>query len=209
LRAVPEIGLFPLELVLLPTERVPLHIFEDRYKELIGECLAEGSEFGLVLETDEGLREIGTRTAVLEVIHTFDDGRMNVLVEGRERFRIALMTEGRSFRTAEVEPVEDEAEAPDEADVAQVLEVFRRLLAVAEAEEFEEPEAGSETLSYQLAARVDFGHELKQELLELRSERRRLRRLAELLEGAVAGLAREAEVRERASGNGKVTPHPG
>jgi Lon protease-like protein len=205
---VPSIGLFPLELVLLPTERVPLHIFEDRYKELIGECLAEGSEFGLVLETDEGLREIGTRTAVLEVIHTFDDGRMNVLVEGHDRFRIARMTEGRSFRTAEIEPIQDDEEAPTEDDVAQVLEVFRRLVAVAEAQEIDEPESGSRTLSFQLAARVDFGHELKQELLELRSERRRLRRLAQLLERAVAGLAREAEVRERASGNGKVTPHP-
>jgi ATP-dependent Lon protease len=207
-RAVPEIGLFPLELVLLPTERVPLHIFEDRYKELIGECLAEGSEFGLVLETDEGLREVGTRTAVLEVIHTFDDGRMNVIVEGHDRFRIARMTEGRSFHTAEVETIDDDEEVPTDGDIAQVLEVFRRLVAVAEAQEIDEPEAGSGTLSFQLAARVDFGHELKQELLELRSERRRLQRLAELLERAVAGLAREAEVRERASGNGKVSPHP-
>ena len=56
--------------MLLPSKRVPLHIFEDRYKELIGECLAEGSEFGLILETEEeGLREIGTGAAVLEVIH--------------------------------------------------------------------------------------------------------------------------------------------
>jgi Lon protease-like protein len=203
-----EIGLFPLELVLLPSERVPLHIFEDRYKELIGECLEEESEFGLILETEEGLREIGTRTAVLEVIHTFDDGRMNVLVEGQARFRVTRLTEGRSFHTAEVEPVEDEGEAATPAEIEQVLAVFRRLVAVAEAEEIEEPTAGSPALSYELAARVDFGHELKQELLELRSERRRLHRLAELLERAVAGLTREAEVRERASGNGKVTPHP-
>jgi ATP-dependent Lon protease len=206
--AMSEIGLFPLELVLLPSERVPLHIFEDRYKELIGECLAEDAEFGLILETEDGLREIGTRTAVLEVIHTFDDGRINVLVEGHDRFRIARMTEGRSFHTAEVEPVEDDDEPAAEADVAQVLEVFRRLVAVAEAQDIDEPEAGSGMLSFQLAARVDFGHDLKQELLELRSERRRLERLAELLERAITGLTREAEVRERASGNGKVTPHP-
>ena len=117
---MPEIGLFPLELVLLPSERVPLHIFEDRYKELIGECLAEGSEFGLILETDGGLREIGTSTAVLEVIHTFDDGRMNVLVEGHDRFRVARLTEGRSFRTAEFETVEDDDEEPTEGEVAAV-----------------------------------------------------------------------------------------
>jgi Lon protease-like protein len=205
---VTEIGLFPLELVLLPSERVPLHIFEDRYKELIGECLADGSEFGLILETEEGLREIGTTTAVLEVIHTFDDGRMNVLVEGHARFRVARLTEGRSFHTAEVEPVEDDGELPTESDVTGAMEVFRRLVAVAEAEQIEEPDLDSASLSFQLASRVDFGHELKQELLELRSERQRLQRLAKLLERAVAGLAREAEVRERASGNGKVTPHP-
>jgi Lon protease-like protein len=206
--AVAEIGLFPLELVLLPSERVPLHIFEDRYRELIAECLEQESEFGLILETDDGIREIGTRTAVLEVIHTFDDGRMNVLVEGQTRFRVLRLTEGRSFRTAEVEALEDDGETASQAEVEKVLAVFRRLVTVAEAEEIEEPKASSPALSYELASRVDFGHELKQELLELRSERRRLHRLAELLERAVTGLTREAEVRERASGNGKVTPHP-
>ena len=202
-----EIGLFPLELVLLPSERVPLHIFEDRYKDLIADCLAAESEFGLILETEEGLREIGTLTAVLEVIHTFDDGRMNVLVEGHARFRLAHETEGRPFRTAEVEPVEDDDEPATEAEVEEAMAMFRRLVTVAEADEIEEPEAGASALSFQLASKVDFGHELKQELLELRSERQRLVRLAELLERAVAGLTREREVRERASGNGKVTPH--
>jgi ATP-dependent Lon protease len=204
---VPEIGLFPLELVLLPSERVPLHIFEDRYKELIGECVAEESEFGLILETEDGLRDVGTLTRVLEVIHTFDDGRMNVLVEGHERFRLAHETEGRSYRTAEIEPVEDEDEAPTDDEIEETMAAFRRLVQVAEAEEIEEPAAGPAALSFQLASKVDFGHELKQELLELRSERRRLIRLNQLLERAVAGLTREREVRERASGNGKVTPH--
>ncbi len=202
-----EIGLFPLELVLLPSERVPLHIFEDRYKELISECVADESEFGLILETAEGLRDVGTMTGVLEVIHTFDDGRMNVIVEGHERFRLAHETEGRSFRTAEIEPLEDEDEPPSDAEIEEAMAVFRRLVEVAEAEEIEEPAADAAELSFQLAAKVDFGHELKQELLELRSERRRLVRLVELLERAIAGLTREREVRERASGNGKVTPH--
>jgi len=92
---VDEIGLFPLELVLLPTERVPLHIFEPRYKELIGECLRSGDEFGLVLQDDQGRREIGTRAAVVEVLQVFDDGRMNVIVEGHERFRLRELTSGR------------------------------------------------------------------------------------------------------------------
>jgi ATP-dependent Lon protease len=201
-----EIGLFPLELVLLPSERVPLHIFEDRYKDLIGECLAEKCDFGLILEDDDGLRDVGTQTAVIELIDTFDDGRMNVLVEGRRRFRVIALTAGRSFRTAEVEPLDDDGEAATEAEIARTIAVFRRLVAVAEADEIEEPKAASPVLSFELAARVDFGHELKQELLELRSEGERLRRLAELLDRAAAALAREREVRQRAAGNGKVTP---
>jgi Lon protease-like protein len=203
---VSEIGLFPLELVLLPNERVPLHIFEDRYKDLIGECLADTTDFGLILEDDDGLREIGTRTSVVELIDTFDDGRMNVLVEGRSRFRVIELTEGRPFRTAEVEAVEDDGELPLDADVERTIAVFRRLVAAAEADEIDEPSAGSPVLSFELAARVDFGPELKQELLELRSEGKRLRRLAELLDQAAQALTHEREVRQRASGNGKVSP---
>jgi Lon protease-like protein len=203
---VPQIGLFPLELVLLPTERVPLHIFEDRYRELIGESLADGTEFGIVLEDADGLREVGTSTGVLEVVHTFDDGRMNILDEGRRRFRVVELTEGRSYRTAEVEPFEDEGEAaPTEAETQRTLEAFRRLAVVAEAEEVDVPATGEEPLSFRLGARVDFGTMLKQELLELRSERARLDRLVDLLGHAANALAREQEVRERASGNGKVT----
>src|SRR5581483_8582238 len=129
-----EIGLFPLELVLLPTERVPLHIFEDRYKELIRECLDESSSFGLVLEDEAGLRNVGTLTAVVELTHSFEDGGMNVLVEGRERFRILELTDGRSFRTAEVEPLpdDDEEEDPTEAELEHAVQAFRQLATVAE-----------------------------------------------------------------------------
>lgn len=202
-----EIGLFPLELVLLPSERIPLHIFEDRYRELIGECLSDEIEFGLILEDGDGLRQVGTSTAVIELVHEFDDGRMNVLVEGRQRFRVVELTEGRSFLTAEIEPLEDdEGDEPGE-EAERALAIFRRLVAVAEAEEVEEPAGSDPPLSFQLASRVDFGHELKQELLEIRSERARLERLAELLERAAEALAREREVRDRASGNGKVTRH--
>ena len=205
---MPEIGLFPLELVLLPTERVPLHIFEARYKELIQECLALSTEFGLLLEDEEGRREIGTRAGVIEVLQVFDDGRMNVVVEGRERFRVVAPTVGRPFATADVEPVVDEEDVPLPGDVELALDVFKRLAEAAEVEvEVEEPfSESSPTLSFELAARVDFGLELRQEVLELTSERQRLRRLAEIFERAVEAITVEREVRERASGNGKVSP---
>ena len=203
---MPEIGLFPLELVLLPTERVPLHIFEPRYKELVQECLALGTEFGLLLEDEEGQREIGTRAGVIEVLQVFDDGRMNIVVEGRERFRVVEPTDGRSFATADVEPVVDEEDTPSPEDVEQALNIFQRLAEAAEVEVEDPFSPSSPTLSFELAARVDFGLELRQEVLELTSERERLRRLAEIFERAVEAITVEREVRERASGNGKVSP---
>jgi Lon protease-like protein len=199
-----EIGLFPLQLVLLPTERVPLHIFEPRYRELIGECLARESEFGLVLADERGLREIGTRARVAEVLERFPDGRLNILVQGGERFRVVELTRGRSFQTANVEAIGDEREWPSDDAVERGLRLFRRLREATESE-VDEPDPALGHLSYQLASRVDFGAEVKQQLLELRSEPRRLDIVCELLEGAIKTVELESQVRERASGNGKVT----
>jgi Lon protease-like protein len=198
---VEELGLFPLELVLLPTERIPLHVFEERYKELIGECLDDGREFGLVLEG----AEVGTRAAVTQLLQRLPDGRMNVVVEGRERFRIVAETEGRSFRTASVEPVEDDDDPAEPADVERAIDVFRRLVDLTDTE-VDWPDADSPLVAFELAARVDFDNDLKQELLELRSPRARVLRLTELLERAAEAIALEREVHDRAGRNGKVTP---
>jgi Lon protease-like protein len=204
LAGVSEIGLFPLELVLLPTERVPLHIFEPRYKELIGECLRSGHEFGLVLEDERGRREIGTRAVVVEVLQVFDDGRMNVVVEGHDRFRLRELTSGRAFLTGDVEPVDDEEDEAPAADSDRAMTLFRQLVEVAGGD-LEEPDGTSGSLSFEIASRIDFGIEPKQELLELRSEPARLAHLCELLERAVEAVQREREVRERAATNGKVS----
>ena len=189
----------------MPTEQVPLHIFEPRYRELIGECLTEGREFGLLLEDEEGRREVGTKAGVIEVLEVFDDGRMNVVVEGRERFRVLGPTGGRSFPTGQVESVDDEPDPPSADDVNRALALFRQLAEAAEAD-VDEPDEPPASLSFALAARIDFGVELKQELLELRSERERLVRLTELMEKAIDAIERERDVRERAAGNGKVSP---
>jgi Lon protease-like protein len=204
---VSEIGLFPLGIVLLPTELVPLHIFEERYQELIGECLEEDREFGIVLADDDGLHEIGTRAAVTEVLERFDDGRLNIVVEGRQRFRVAELTGGRSLQTAEVEPVEDDdaTEVGDPADAERALALFEQLVELT-GTEIEAPERTTPQLSYAVAARFEFVPPLKQELLEERSERVRLRRLCELLAGAAETLEREREIAARAATNGKVQP---
>jgi Lon protease-like protein len=200
-----ELGLFPLGIVLLPTEQIPLHIFEDRYQELIGECLDLEQEFGLVYADDEGLRDVGTRALVTEVLDRFDDGRLNIVVEGGERFRLLQLTEGRSFQTGLVEPVEDEADAADPEDADHALKLFHRLVELTGAE-VEEPSLAAEQLSFELAGRFEFAPELKQKLLQLTSERQRMHLLAEILAGAAVAVERERDIANRAQGNGKVDP---
>ena len=107
-----EIGLFPLGLVLLPTEQVPLHIFEPRYRELIAECLEADQPFGLVYADDDGLRRTGTLASVVEVTERFDDGRLNIVVEGGDRFRLVELTDGRSFHTGTIEAIRDSDDPP-------------------------------------------------------------------------------------------------
>ena len=197
-----ELGLFPLGIVLLPTERVPLHIFELRYQELIGECLEDDREFGLVFAGDDGVRAVGTRAAVLEVLDRFPDGRLNVVVEGRERFRIVEETSGRSFFTATVEPFADEEVLSQRADRERALELYRALGRVVD-QPVEEPDLDSGVLSFELAARVDFGPERKQTLLELQSEPERLKVVCDLLERAAEAITLERALAEVASKNGR------
>jgi Lon protease-like protein len=203
--AMTELGLFPLNLVLLPGEQAPLHVFEPRYKELIGECLADNEEFGLVLADDEGLREIGTKAGVIEVLERFDDGRLNVVIEGRERFRLVELTEGRPYQTAEVVDIDDDGEEPTEEEVEQCLEAYDRVVKAADAE-LEDLDFDADSIAFQIAARVDFGTEIKQGLLELQSERERVLRLAPMLNQAADAVRRDRDIRERASGNGRVEP---
>jgi Lon protease-like protein len=202
---VDEIGLFPLNLVLVPGEQAPLHIFEPRYRELIGECLDFGNDFGLLLEDDEGMREVGTRCRVVEVIDRFPDGRLNVVVEATERFQLLEVTDRRAFRTAEVETLPDESDTPLEDEVEEVLAAYARVVAAAEAD-LEDLDLDADSVAYQIAARIDFGTEVKQGLLELRSERERVIKLAPMLNQAAEAVEREREIRTRAAGNGRVEP---
>jgi Lon protease-like protein len=167
--------------------------------------LDENEEFGLVLADDDGIREVGTRAGVIEVVEQFDDGRLNVVVEGRERFRLVELTEGRAFATAEVADLDDDGEEPTADEVAQCLAAYDRVVKAAEAE-LEELDLDAESIAFQIAARVDFGTEVKQGLLELQSERQRVLQLAPMLNQAADAVKRDREIRERASGNGRVEP---
>ncbi len=200
---VSDLGLFPLPLVLLPAEQLPLHVFEERYKELVGECLEDDLEFGLVYADDDGIREVGTRAGVVEVLDRFDDGRLNVVVEGRERFRLRGLTHGRSFQTGEVEDVVDDADPAEQETVARALELFEQLRELT-GSSVEVPPEGTEQLSFVLAGRVELAPEVKLALLVETSERVRLEQLCEILEGVVAAVRRQRLAAERAASNGRV-----
>jgi ATP-dependent Lon protease len=198
-----ELGLFPLGVVLLPTERLPLHIFEERYQELIEECLEQDTEFGLVYADSDGIRDVGTRARVAEVLTRFEDGRLNILVEGGERFQVDELTDGRPFHTAEVSPITDADDAAEAEAIQQAMRIFGVLREVTESD-VEPPDPSVPQLSYALAGKVELSAGEKLMLLRELSERRRIELVHELLEHAVLAARRVRRAAERAVTNGKV-----
>jgi Lon protease-like protein len=198
-----ELGLFPLGVVLLPTERLPLHIFEERYKELIGECLERDGEFGLVYADDDGLRDLGTRARVEEVLTRFEDGRLNILVEGGERFRLKELTDGRSFSTGLVAPIVDDEDPAEAAAVDEALRLFGLLREVTSSD-VDPPDAGMAQLSYALAGKVELPADAKLKLLGETSERMRMELVQDLLTNAVLTAQRVQRAAQRAATNGRV-----
>jgi Lon protease-like protein len=200
---VSELGLFPLPLVLLPTERVPLHIFEERYRELIGECLDSGGDFGIVYADDDGVRDIGTRARVTEVLARMADGRMDILVQGGDRFRLLELTTGRSFNTGDVSPVEDEEDPAGPESIERALGLFDRLRELT-GSDVDVPDADTEQLSFVLAGRVELPSDDKLLLLRDVSERSRMDRVCQLLEDASSTAQHVRGAAERAATNGRV-----
>jgi Lon protease-like protein len=200
------IGLFPLGMVLLPGEIAPLHIFEERYKLLVNERRDGGEEFGIVFGEEDGVREIGCTAAIVEVLEELDDGSMNILVEGRRRFRLLDLVQPddpeAEYMGGVVLFVEDEdGETPAPLE-RRALEAFRKMLVLMEVETPRDP-GGDGPLSYRIAAAVDFGTALKQELLESVSEEGRLETLTTVMETLIPRLELRQQREEAIRGNGK------
>jgi Lon protease-like protein len=201
------VPLFPLGIVLLPGEVLPLHIFEPRYRELVERCVAGPEPFCIVHSDDAGLREIGCLAVGLEVIERFDDGRLSIVVTGGEPLRIERVDEeAHLYLAADGVTVEDDAEPASNDDVEQALDAYRDLVKVAEGGDGPpEPEAGPR-LSYEIAGRIDFGPEVKQRLLESRSEPGRLHEVVDLVVRATKAVRTASAVSARAHTNGRVSP---
>lgn len=197
-----EIPLFPLGIVVLPGEAVPLHIFEDRYKAMIARCLEDESEFGIVWLGEDGLRDIGCACRVERVLERFDDGRLNLLARGTRPFRIEERRDDLPYPAGRVTFLEDAGEADDERAGAARAEYVRLVEAATDDEA--DPETIAAMSAYEMAGTVDFGPDAKQGLLELRSEPRRMELLARLLRAARKRLEMARAADERARSNGKV-----
>ena len=195
--------LFPLGLVMLPTELVPLHIFEDRYKEMIGRCLEDDSEFGIVWLADGGLRDIGCSASVAQVLERMEDGRMNILVRGERPFQLLRRIEDMPYPAGDVELLDDD---PGEADEELAAETRESYAALVEHVTDERPDADqlAELSAYGMAATIELSPEPKQRLLEERSEDARLRVVGELFGVALSRLEKAEEAQESARSNGKV-----
>ena len=200
-----ELPIFELPVVILPGELLPLHIFEDRYKRMIGHCLETAEPFGIVFRDDEGTaHRIGCTARVTEVLERFDDGRMNIVVTGEQPFRVLERFDEPEYPAGEIEPIDGEDEAgedPEAADMAR--QAFAELVKRVSGDAPEELELDDED-SYGIAARVELPVETKQALLEQRSEPERMRMLGNALRALVAAVARSGEIAERAKMNGKV-----
>ncbi|HEX6651176.1 MAG TPA: LON peptidase substrate-binding domain-containing protein [Thermoleophilaceae bacterium] len=196
--------LFPLGLVLLPGELVPLHIFEERYKQMIGECLDEEREFGILWLADDELKEVGCAARITRVLERFEDGRLNILAEGTTPFRMERRIGDMAYPAGDVVLLDDEPGSDDDA-LERARTTYADLV-----EEVTDARPEAETLAgldaYGMAATVDINPAAKQALLELRSEPARLEQLDGLFSEALHRIRTAARVAEQASGNGHLKP---
>ena len=200
--------LFPLGIVALPSEGIPLHVFEDRYRRMIEHCLSAepGSperEFGIVWLSDEELKQVGCACDVERVVERMDDGRLNIVARGTQPFRLLQRQDDLPYPAGLVRFLDDDAEEPDEPAATSARELYRELVEQATDRQLGEPELALMS-AYQMAATVEFDRDAKQELLELRSENARLRLLAMLLTAAIKRLELIDRAQARAQSNGKV-----
>jgi Lon protease-like protein len=200
---VQDFPLFPLGIVALPTESLPLHVFEDRYRTMVEECLQDEREFGIVWLSEEELKPVGCACAINEVLERTDDGRLTILVRGTRVFRLIQRQDDLPYPAGVVKFFEEREEELDPAVDEEAHTLYAELVEQA-TDRTLTPEKLEAMSAYQMAATVDFGTEAKQELLELRSENARLHLLTLLFRAAIKQVELVERAQVRAHSNGKV-----
>lgn len=179
------IPLFPLNVVVFPRTRLPLHIFEERYKEMVGNAIRDESEFGIVLAREDGIVNAGCTVAVEKVLQIYPDGRMDILAAGRRRFEIAALNEEKDYLQGEVRFFDDEDLTVPAEDVREAaLAQYRALNALPVSREHLDPDLNDPQLSFQIAQALP-DLDFLAGLLRQRSETARLKALTGFLEAYV------------------------
>ena len=186
--------LFPLDLVLLPGVPLPLHVFEPRYKEMITECLDERKPFGVVRASDNGVADIGCTAEIVEVTKRYDDGRMDILTRGVDRFEVLQVHQDRSFLQAEFTVIDDDPGLAPSEMVREAVRLHAEIVKLAGAET-EGPEEGADQLSFLLAGSLPLDLDFKQKLLTTLSEPKRLQAVISYLQAVLPGLRRASKAR--------------
>lgn len=204
-----RLPLFPLNTVLFPGATLPLQIFEERYKQMIRECLEGQQPFGVLLirsGSEVGSPavpfEVGTTAHILQVQH-LAEGRLNLICVGGQRFRLHRTVQMEPYPVGEVEtlicPPDEDAETADLADTAGALfaEYYRLQLALSDqwTRQVTMP-ADPGRLADFIAARLSVGLWTKQCLLEELSVKRRLEREVEILSEAIRELTPRVEAKQ-------------
>ena len=202
-RIVRDFPLFPLGLVALPHELVPLHIFEERYRIMFAELLDSEGEFGIVWQTDAGPRLVGCACEIEQVVERLEDDKLDVLTRGTRPFRIVEHQPDMPYPAATVEFLEDKDEQVDDAAADAARAAYAELVVEATDNEPDPDELATKS-AYEMAATVDFGLDAKQGLLDLRSENARMRLVTRLFKAALKRLDFIERAQARARSNGKV-----
>lgn len=200
-----DLGLFPLDLVLVPGERIPLHIFEPRYRQLYADCVLEDRPFVLVRAEEGVAAEIGCAARFEELLQRMEDGRLSVIVRGVEAVRIVEETEGSLYLSALCETLADEP-GPVDVNLAEEVRTLYTELSKRVTGETRTitPEDGV-PLSYAVAGAVEIAAPIKQLLLESRDENARMLRVIRAMQLALQAEDRADVAEQRAKTNGKVS----
>ncbi len=206
--------LFPLEAVLLPEGPLALHIFEDRYKLMIRECLKAKStgtgqqEFGVILAKEQEMQSAGCTARIINLTRKYSDGRMDIFTVGNRRFEILYTNEEKAYLRGGVEFFDDDpdADVPDEEEAQRAIELFRQAV--------ERIHKSSDVpihlprpyrhLSFRIAAPLPLDLDFKQQILSLRNEPERLRRVIRVMDQLIAHFDLVQKARSKAGGNGNI-----
>jgi len=200
-----DIPLFPLNVVLMPGTPLPLHIFEERYKQMVNECMDSETEFGMILADESGTRQVGCTARIVELVQRYDDGRMVILVEGSRRFKLNDIFTGKPYYVGDVEYLEDGPEEDVSTLAEECVALLERVVeAATEGSVGIEIEPPYRNLSFAIAGRIEFDLETRQQILELPTEKERLAKVKKLLAEAAERLERDKAAREIAETNGHL-----